>query len=138
MAQGEGFRWLSAHGIGVILFLVMGLIWILIGAAAPVVNRLAPPDYPDWFVMSPRADGEYLGQTPSLLFRDVPAFRLAYRAIIVLMAGVIVSLGFLQVMVCWFALRQGAPWALWAVTGQMAVLLIPAFWLVWTGTSASR
>lgn len=119
------FRWTSALGISVALFVGYGLINVLVGVLIPVLVR---PDRlsDNTLFTSGRPDTALFGASPeALMAQDRPLGMLRY-VMILWLAGVFVALGVLQIAGAWFGLRTGQAWALWSLT--LADLSIVPFW----------
>ena len=122
----ESFRWGSALGISVVLFLICGAIYVLIGALTPMMYHR---DVGTTVVItSSRADSLLFGSAPPDLLRGNRSLA-TFRSIAVnIIAGLLVAAGILIIAVAWFGLRGGQAWALGAlVIAGMAVL--PFWWV---------
>jgi hypothetical protein len=118
------FQWTSLLGISVILFLIIGGLWLLIGVLTPFLIKKANPEY---LFVSQSTDTAYFGAPPSQLAPlGSPLVKLRTMLVIVI-SGFLIAGGMLVVCVAWFALRQGQPWALAA----LAVAIVPAL-VLWT------
>src|SRR5687767_10000274 len=102
------FQWGSPLGISVILFLLYGLIYILIGTLTPILlNRAIGPQI---LIVSPRTDRFVFGQDPEKLLHDDPALFRLRTILLTLLAGMMVAAGCFHLALTWFGLRQGQTW----------------------------
>lgn len=115
------FQWLSPLGISVVLFLLYGLVYILIGVLTPLLlNRGIGPTI---LIVSPRTDSIVFGRSPAELLRDDPALFQLRTILLRIIGGLLFAAGCFHLALTWFGLRQGQPWALAALTvGGLAVL----------------
>lgn len=123
--MSEPFSWTGPLGISVILFSVIGVLWILVGVLAVPLHKRGNPDY--LFVSQP-VDTAFFGAPPSQLAPlDSPLARFRTLLITVL-SGALVLGGILFLFVAHFGLRQGHAWALpaLAISGLVAVV----FWAI--------
>lgn len=120
----DSFRWISPLGISVSLFLVIGALWILVGAlTVPFLNWRQETG---GIFVSHSTDQAYFGGSPSeLLATDSALFKLRTLLLIVI-AGFLLLAGFTFTLIAWFGLRQGQAWAL--VTLGISGLLAIGFW----------
>lgn len=121
--MNESFQWISPLGVSVILFLVIGALWILIGALTPFFLK---KDSPDILFVSHRTDTAYFGGTPPELAS--PGSALAkFRAMLLFVAsGFLLMVGSLVFCIAWFGLRQGQSWALAALA--LGILVAISLW----------
>jgi len=120
------FQWLSALGISVVLFLVYGAVYVLIGVLALFLHDRGFG--PEMLIISPRTDSIVFGKAPEDLLQDDPALAKLRSIVVVIMAGLLFVAGCFQLTITWFGLRQGQSWALVALAlGGFAVL---PFWYV--------
>ena len=114
------FRWQSTLGVSVALFLVIGLLWLLIGILTPFVL-----DRPGGLFVNHRVDTAYFGGPPEVLLASDPALGKLQTVLLTVIAGFLISLGITFLAVTWFALRPGRAWGLvtLALAGIAALLL---------------
>ena len=114
------FHWFSPLGISVVLFLLYGAIYILIGGLAPFVLNTEIDQ--QILIISNRTDSIVFGRAPSELRRDDPALARLRTILFTIMGGLLFVAGFFLIALTWFGLRQGQTWALAALTiGGMVV-----------------
>jgi hypothetical protein len=127
VAESQPFSWWSPLGISVLLFIVHGAIYLVIGFLAPFA--MDSPASRDILVMSRRTDTELLGAPPDDLRATNPPLVTLRRITFTLLAGMMVAAGVLIVSLAWFGLRDHQSWALVALTVASAIVL-PFWWLV--------
>lgn len=118
----DAFKWLSPLGISVSLFLVIGVLWVLIGALTIPLHKRSGADI---VFVSNGPDSSYFGGRPSeLLSPDSPLAKLRSLLLIVI-AGFLLLAGVTFVAIAWFGLRGGQAWTLYALAaaGGMAILV---------------
>ena len=120
------FQWLSPLGIAVIIFLLEGILFNLIGGLALLLlNRNVGPSL---LIVSNRTDSIVFGRSPEDLLRDDPALFKLRTILLHIMSGLLFALGCFHVAVVWFGLRQGQPWAL-AVLAIVGFAVLPFWWV---------
>ena len=110
MTARASFKWASALGASVALFLFWGVVtaigWPLAWLAPNVIG------FPHWLVFSPSTDAAFFGASPTaLIARDSAILPLA-RAEMLMLSGAVGSVGVAVASLAWFALRKGERWAL--------------------------
>ena len=132
MTTIETFRWGSALGASVGLFLSCAAVYVLIAlAGAVVMNRygVAAPQTNGQFIFSAEVDTAFFGRRPAEVVSENPRAGLLILTLLNFMMGFMLALGVLLVAVVWFGLREGQGWALWAaVAGNGAMLVF--YWLL--------
>ena len=118
-----GFSWTSALGGGVALLLGWGVINVVIGLLAPFVSGSGSALVAESLVL-PRTDAARFGGDPNALVREFPPLRELQRVLISWLGATLAAFGLLVIVVTWFGLRRGEPWA---------VLVLAACWLVVLG-----
>ena len=115
------FKWISPLGISVMLFLVYGLVYIVIGALTPVMQNRGIGS--QILIISTRTDGLVFGQPPVDLLRDDPALASLRTILLNIIGGLLFAAGCFHLTITWFGLRQGQAWALIALAiGGLTVL----------------
>jgi len=123
----SNFRWLSPLGIGAVLFILQGILYLLIGVAGPIGIDSGPGRR--ILIMSNRTDTVVFGDTPETLRQTNPQL-ITFRSITFTMfSGMLTAAGILLVSVVWFGLRQGHRWAL-VVLALVNIALLPYWWLI--------
>lgn len=124
MASAPEFRWGTALGVSVALFLVIGALWVFVGAlSVPLHNRDARTMF-----ATPRTDSRYFGRDSRELIATDPVVS-KYRTLwITVVAGFLLLGGTLVVALAWFGLRRNEAWALAALA--TGILLAVALWAV--------
>lgn len=125
-AKGEPvveFRWASALGAGVALFLVGGAVHLLIGIFTPFI---ADSDVGRRILfLSTRTDTALFGGDPATMLAADPVLARLRYTLLLAVGGLLVALGIAELCLAWFGVRAGQSWALGALTlGGLAVLPI--------------
>lgn len=121
----EGFQWLSPLGIAVMLFILYGLVYILIGALTPIMQN-TPMSRADAIFWSHGADTQLYGKPPTDVLASDPSVDKLRTTLLNVVGGLLVAAGLFQLAITWFGLREGQTWALAAlVAGGLVVIL---FW----------
>src|SRR3989304_3536186 len=126
MHVDESFSWTSPLGASVALLLVYGAIHVLFGA---IYLLVAETDIGNGTLFaSPGLDPALFGALPADLLRDdrvlAPLRSLLHLGI----AGLLVSLGIVQLALTWFGLHRGQGWALVALA--VSGLVMFPFWVL--------
>ncbi len=125
--QISDFRWLSALGISVILFLILGVFNAVIGILTPFFvrsDRLTSNS----LLTSTRTDTALFGASPEdLVAKDSP-LGLVRFVTVNWFAAYMLGVGILQVALSWFGLRSGQSWALWSLT-LAGLAMVPGIWI---------
>jgi hypothetical protein len=120
------FQWFSPLGISVMLFLLYGGVYILIGGLSPFVLNTAVDQ--EILVISGRTDTIVFGHTPAELRRDNPELVQLRTLLLTITGGLLLTTGCFHLALTWFGLRQGQLWALIALAiGGVTVL---PYWFV--------
>lgn len=120
----ETFRWTSPLGLSVILFLLIGALWIFVGVlSVPLTRKWETPEY---LFTSASADNSFYGAPASQLAPPGSPLAKFRTMMISIISGFLVLGGLLVISMAWFALRQGQLWALVALV--LAILAATAFW----------
>lgn len=129
------FRWLSPLGASVVLFILFGLLFLLIGLVTPAaVSR--PELRTRDLLTSERADTILFGRAPADLFKEDKALATLWRLMALHLAGMFVGFAIFQLVVVWVGLRQGQIWALWTLTiADLSIL--PYLGLILTSYAAA-
>ena len=115
-----GFRWLSPLGVSVALFLLIGLLWLVIGILTPfLLNQEGG------LIVTERTDSAYFGGAPKDLLAADPGLGKLRTVLLMWLSGFLVAQGVAFLAITWFGLREGRVWALvtLAVAGIAAVVL---------------
>ena len=111
----DEFRWRSALGASVTLFVLYGVVSVLASIAVPVSMHLGGLAGTPFLVLGHDADSAFLARpVESLGLTDL---RLAMFLVNFMdtMCAYMASFGLLQLGIAWFALRRGQGWALWTL-----------------------
>lgn len=128
----ESFRWVSPLGASVAMFLVIGILWLLIGALTVPLHdsRLGTGG----IFISHRTDTAFFGVDASDLLAGDPNLRKLRTLLLTVIAGFLLLSGSLFVSLAWFGLKAGLAWALPALSiggllaiGLWALALLPYF-----------
>ena len=131
MTTIETFRWGSALGASLGLFLICAAVYVLIALAGAVVMKrygVAAPQTNGQLIFSAffgrsSADTAFFGRPPAEVVRETPRAGLLILTLPNFMMGFMLALGVLLVAVVRFGLRERQGWALWAaVAGNGAML----------------
>jgi len=120
--MSESFPWASPVGLSVLLFLAIGVLWILIGLLTVPLHKKANPDT---LFVSQSTDTAYFAAPPSQLAPlGLPLSKLRIMLLTVI-SGLLGLAGCLFVSAALFGLRYGQTWALGAlaIAGLAAVLI---------------
>ena len=122
------FQWHSSLGIATGLFLSYGLFSLVVsGILTPF---LALRMQRRILLIGPQSDTILLGRTPAELLNACPEVGLVQHTLVMLMAGALMSFGILQLALTWYGLKNGEPWALWAlVIGDLSIVPFLAVYL---------
>ena len=114
--MASAFHWRSFLGVGVILFLLAGLVNVFFAVFVPVSLHQGGPGAMGAFglVMSEATDAQVLGRSLADIGRQDPGLSAYLVAFMDTMCSMMMPLGILQLAVAWFALRAGQRWALGA------------------------
>jgi len=121
------FVWLSPLGISVVLFLLYGGFYILIGTLAPIMMNTETGRQVT--VSSQAKDTALLGRPTADLLQASPPLATLRTILLSMIGGLLVTAGILEMAVTWFGLRQGQGWALGALALAGAAVF-PFWWLV--------
>ncbi|HEY5578310.1 MAG TPA: hypothetical protein VIL12_01330 [Acidimicrobiia bacterium] len=110
-----------------LLFLVSGLLWLAIGALAPVMFE-SPLGKRTLFV-SPSSDAALFGAPPAQLLVANPSLATFRRVMIPAIAGLLVASGLITAGVAWFGMMGGETWAL-TLLNAVGLVVIPFWWVV--------
>lgn len=118
--------WRSARVVGVILFLAYGAIHVFFGAVYLVV---AETDVGNRTLFaSPGLDQALFGAPPVDLLRDDRALAQLRSILYLVIAGLFVSLGIVQLALTWFGLHQAHRWAVAALGASGLAMVL--FWVL--------
>jgi hypothetical protein len=124
------FRWASALGIGVALLFLNGAINVFFALFVPLSLHAGGPAGSPGLIVSNPADGALIGRSLEEIGRADPRLGAFLVSFMDTMCSMMMAFGILQVAVAWFALRRGAPWALWSsVVANLAVY--PYYGVIW-------
>jgi hypothetical protein len=124
--QAVAFQWGSPLGISVILFLLYGGVYALIGILAPLL--LDSESAGRLLIVSYRTDSIVFGQSPPDLLRSDAALAKLRTILFFILAGFMLTAGSFHLVITWFGLRQGQTWALVALT-LVGFAVLP-FWFL--------
>src|SRR3972149_2141513 len=109
MHVAESFSWTSPLGASVALLLVYGAIHVLFGA---IYLLVAETDIGNRTLFaSPGLDQALFGALPADLLRDDRVLAQLRSILYLVIAGLLVSLGIVQLALTWFGLHRGQGWA---------------------------
>ncbi len=118
------FRWLSPLGASVVLFLLSGFLWILIGAlTVPMHGRETGRGT---LFTSGRADEAYFGRDVRQLMGSEPALTKLRTLLLTVIAGFLLLSGVVFVSLAWFGVRNGRLWAV--ITLGLGGIVAVFFW----------
>src|SRR3989304_8831539 len=110
--QNTEFHWFSSLGISVILFLIYGAVYVLIGMLTPI---MLDPQSGTLVFFSPNTDAKLFGQEPAKLIEGNKNFAMLRQILLFVIAGLLTATGIFHLALTWFGLRQGHAWALAAL-----------------------
>ena len=124
--MADPFKWSSPLGVSTVLFLVIGAMWLAIGAlTVPLLERGSEAHI---IFVSERTDTAHFGDAPSRLLGSNSALAKYRTMMLTVVAGFLLLAGTMFVLVSWFGLRNGSRWALAALCA--GGLLATALWVV--------
>lgn len=125
---GEGdiatdLRLLSPLGISVILFLLVGVLFLVIGVLTPFMLKAE-----GGLAVTERTDSAYFGGSPNDLLAADPALGKLRDILMTWISGCFVAMGMMFLAVTWFGLREGRAWSL--ATLAIAVVSAVVLWAI--------
>jgi len=121
------FQWHSSLGIATGLFLSYGLFSLVVGGI--LIPFLAPRMQRRILLVGPQSDTILFGRTPAELLSASPEVGVVQHTLSMALAGVLMSFGILQLALTWYGLKNGEPWAFWAlIIGDLSIL---PFWALY-------
>jgi hypothetical protein len=124
MHVDDTFSWTSPLGASVGLFLIYGALHVLFGA---IYLLVAETDIGNRTLFaSPGLDQALFGALPADLLRDDRVLAQLRSILYLVIAGLLVSLGIVELSLTWFGLHEGQNWAL-AALAVSGLVMIP-FW----------
>ena len=128
----ESFRWISPLGASVAMFLVIGILWLVVGALTlPLHNSQLGTG---GIFVSHKTDTAFFGQDASTLLASDLELRKLRTLLLTVIAGFLLLSGSLFISLAWFGLRARLAWALPALSiggllaiGLWVLALLPYF-----------
>lgn len=120
----SAFRQSGPLGVSVVLFFIMGALWVFVWLLAVPLHKRGSSS--TMLFVSGRADTAYFGDSPGELLAADPAFDKFRTMLITVNSGSLVMAGIMFMLVAWFGLGRGYPWAL--VSLALGVVLAVVFW----------
>ena len=120
------FNWVSPLGVSVGLFLVIGVLWLVVGALIVPLHHASFGR--EALFVSPKTDEAFFGSEPRRLLRDDLPLSKLRTLLFTVIAGFLLLAGILFIFIAWFALHRGQVWALAAL--GMGGLVAIAFWAI--------
>ena len=105
----ETTKWISPLGASVIMLLLIGFLWILIGALTVAMHDRQTGR--GTLFTSGRADKAYFGRDFRQLMASEPALAKLRTLLLTVIAGFLLLLGVVFVSLAWFGVRNGHSWA---------------------------
>jgi hypothetical protein len=127
MISTTEFHWNSSLGISVILFLLYGLIYIVIGSLEPFMSQTSIGK--TMIVISPRTDEKLFGDKPEKILAENNLMANLRKIIFNMLAAMLLVSGILIISIAWFGLKTGNIWAL-IVLSVAGIIVLPFWWLV--------
>lgn len=122
----DSLSWTSPLGVGVALLLVYGAIHVLFGA---IYLLVAETDIGNRTLFaSPDLDRALFGALPADLLRDDRVLAQLRSILYLVIAGLFVSLGIVELALTWFGLREGRRGAVAAIADSG--LAMAPFWVL--------
>ena len=122
----RSFSWTSPLGTSVALFLVYGVVHALSGG---IYLLVAETDIGRQAIFAaPGPDQVLFGALPADLLRDDRALAQLHSMAYLVIAGLLVGLGIVELSLTWFGLHRGQGWALAALV--VAGLVMLPFWVL--------
>jgi hypothetical protein len=126
MHVDDSFSWTSPLGASVALLLVYGAIHVIFGA---IYVLAAETDIGNRTLFaSPGLDQALFGALPADLLRDDRVLAQLRSILYLVIAGLFVSLGIVELALTWFGLHEGQRWAVVALA--VSGLAIVPFWVL--------
>lgn len=125
MSGQSEFHWLSPLGLSVILFLLYGVVYLLIGSLTFFLadSNVGKP----MIIMSPRTDEKLFGEKPEKLLAENPSLKTTRSIIVNMLAGMLIACGILVLGITWFGIKSGDKWALILMT-IIGIAVLPSWW----------
>ena len=127
MATQTGFHWFSSQGISVMLFLMYGGFYILIGVLTPFFSESNQEK--QGVIISYRTDKKLFGEEPGKLMKDNKSLADLRKIMLPMLAAMLLVSGLLIISIAWFALRTNQAWSL-IVLAIAGLVVLPYWWLV--------
>jgi hypothetical protein len=120
------FRWFSALGASVALFLLLGGLTVVAGLLAVFLYfppgrtaRYAAQGRPALMLLE-RGDSDYFGAPLPAVYARNPDVAEITDLHMLIKSGQWLAFGIFEIVVTWFGLRLGQRWALWTLAGANA------------------
>ncbi len=124
--MSTGFQWASPLGFSVVLFILSGVLWVVIGVLTPLMLNAKIGGQA--LIITSRTDAVVFGGSPADLLQASPALAQLRTILLTIIGGLLVAAGSLFVALAWFGVRQGQTWALGSLT--LAGIVVLPFWLL--------
>lgn len=124
----DTFRWGSALGISVALFLVWGALYVIIGVLTPVLMDRGIGT--QTLIFSVPTDTVVFGASPADLLRTNRPVATLRTILLRIVAALLLAAGLLVLTVTWYGLRTGQMWALGALA-LTGLAVLPYWWLAY-------
>jgi hypothetical protein len=109
-----------------ILFIAVGVLWLLIGLATPWASERSAGR--GGMFLTHDTDLALYGAEPQKLLATRPDLLTLRRTVFRVIAGLFVAAGILVIGVAWFGLRSRSPWALGLLT-VVGLAVLPYWWI---------
>jgi hypothetical protein len=109
-----------------IVFVIVGVLWLLIGLATPWASERSAGRF--GMFMTHDTDLALYGGEPASLLATRPDLLTLRRTVFRVMAGLLVATGILVVGVAWFGLKERSVWALGLLT-VIGLAVLPYWWI---------
>lgn len=124
------FSWSSPLGISSALFIVIAVIYILIGGLGFIITMWKSYEgIGAQFYLSKQADEMLFGKPIEQVIRDSPTEAKYITMLMIIFCSFMVGMGVLQWGVAKYALTAGLPWAYWCSVISNAFMLL-VYWFV--------
>ena len=125
----SNFEWLSPLGISTTLFIIIGVVYTMLGILGPFLYYSGAAKITKQIFLGEQADTYLLGKTPEEFMNESPQVEKFIELMMIVAWSLSAGMGILQLGVTYFALKPGESWALWTL-GISNMLTLSVFWFI--------
>ena len=127
MTTYSGFQWFSALGISVMLFMIYGAFYMLIGILTPIFMdaSIGKPG----IIISYRTDRALFGDEPVHIMKENKPLEQLRKILLPMLAAMLVVSGLSIFSIAFWGLRAGQFWSIIVLT-LVGLVVLPYWWLV--------